>query len=78
MYRFVCQMFYKDKLYSGHYWGEEYSQARACREMVELCRYKPGMRFVLTDYKTGAIIKTIEHVKTDVTKYTKERHYAVL
>ena len=78
MIKWECQMFYKDRLYSGHYWGEEYSKARACKAMVELQRYRPGMRFVLTDYKTGAIIKAIEHVKTDVTKYTKERHYAVL
>ena len=77
MYRFVCQMYYKDKLYSGHYW-KDYSLARACREMDKLCEHRPGMRFELTDYKTGAIIKAIEHVKTDVTKYTKERHYAVL
>jgi hypothetical protein len=61
MYNYVCQMYYKDKLYSGHYWGEEYSKARACKAMVELQRYRPGMRFVLTDYKTGAIIKTTEY-----------------
>ncbi len=74
MYRFVCQMFYKDKLYAGHYWGDEYSQARACKAMAELQRYRPGMRFVLTDYKTGAIIKTTEYEPKQY--YIKERTYA--
>jgi hypothetical protein len=71
MYRYVCQMFYKDKLYSGHYWKDEYSQARACRKMAELQRFHPAMRFVLTDYATGAIIKTTEH-----TIPKQERTYA--
>ena len=59
MYSYVCQMFYKDRLYSGHYW--KYSQAKARREMLKLCEHRPGMRFELTDYKTGVIIDTVEH-----------------
>jgi hypothetical protein len=72
MYRYVCQMFYKDRLYSGHYW-KDYSLARACREMDKLCEHRPGMRFELTDYATGAIIKTVEH-----TIPKQERTYAIL
>ena len=57
MTKWECKMFYGNKLYSGHYWGDEYSQARACRKMAELQRFHPAMRFELTDYKTGAIVK---------------------
>ncbi len=60
MYNYVCQMYYKDKLYSGHYW-KDYSRARARKEMAKLCQHRPGMRFELTDYKTGVIIDTMEH-----------------
>jgi len=56
--RWACLMYYKDRLYSGHYWGEEYSLARARRAMVELQRLHPAMTFRLTDWKTGAIINT--------------------
>ena len=59
MYSYVCQMFYKDRLYSGHYW--KYSLAKARKEMLKLCEHSPGMRFELTDYKTGVIIDTVEH-----------------
>jgi hypothetical protein len=51
-------MFYKEKLYSGHYWGAEYSLARARREVVKMQRMHPAMTFRLTDGKTGVIINT--------------------
>jgi hypothetical protein len=50
-------MFYGDKLYTGYYWGEEYSLARARREVAKMQRMHPPMRFELTDAQTGAIIK---------------------
>lgn len=56
--KWACLMYYKDQLYSGHYWGQELSLARARRKMAELKRFHPGMRFELTDYATGAIINT--------------------
>lgn len=56
--KWACLMYYGDKLYSGHYWGEEYSLARARRKMAELKRFHPAMTFRLTDYATGAIINT--------------------
>jgi len=56
MYRYVCQMYYKDKLYSGHYWTDELSLARARRKVAELQRFHPAMRFVLTDWEKGSII----------------------
>ena len=49
-------MFYKDKLYSGHYWTDELSLARARRKVAELQRMHPVMRFVLTDWELGSII----------------------
>ena len=58
MYRYICKMFYKEKLYSGHYWGAEYSLARARREVVKMQRMHPAMTFRLTDGKTGVIINT--------------------
>jgi hypothetical protein len=56
MYKWVCQMFYKDKLYTGYYWGEEYSLARARKKVVEMQRYHPAMRFELTNNQTGVKI----------------------
>ena len=56
MYKWVCQMFYKDKLYTGYYWGDEYSLARARRKVVEMQRLNPVMRFELTDNQTGVKI----------------------
>lgn len=56
MYKWVCQMFYKDKLYAGYYWGDEYSLARARRKVVEMQQYHPAMRFELTDNQTGVKI----------------------
>ena len=56
--KWACLMYYKDQLYSGHYWGEEYSLARARRKMAELKRFHPAMRFELTDYASGALINT--------------------
>lgn len=49
-------MFYKDKLYTGYYWSDELSLARARRKVVELQRFHPSMRFELTDYQTGVKI----------------------
>jgi hypothetical protein len=51
-------MFYGDKLYTGHYWGDDYSLARARREVVKMQRMHPVMRFELTDGKTGVTIDT--------------------
>jgi hypothetical protein len=56
MYKWLCQMFYKDKLYTGYYWGEEYSLARARKKVVEMQRYHPAMRFELTNHQTGVKI----------------------
>ena len=58
MVKWECQMFYGDKLYSGHYWGDELSLARARRKVAELQRMHPVMRFVLTDWEKGRIIET--------------------
>ena len=58
MIKWACLMYYGDKLYSGHYWGDELSLARARRKMAELKRFHPAMRFELTDYKSGSIITT--------------------
>jgi len=58
MIKWCCKMFYKGKLYSGHYWTDEYSLARARREVVKLQRMHGPMTFELTDYQTGAIINT--------------------
>ena len=58
MTRYICKMFYGNKLYSGHYWGDEYSLARARRAVAELQRLHGPMRFELTDARTGAIIET--------------------
>jgi hypothetical protein len=56
-------MFYKDKLYSGHYWGDELSLARARRKVAELQRFHPAMRFVLTDWQKGSIINLHQRTK---------------
>jgi hypothetical protein len=56
MYKWLCQMFYKDKLYTGYYWGDELSLARARKKVVELQRFHPSMRFELTDNQTGVKI----------------------
>lgn len=49
-------MFYKDKLYTGYYWGDELSLARARKKVVEMQRMHPAMRFELTDNQTGVKI----------------------
>jgi len=49
-------MFYKDKLYTGYYWGDELSLARARKKVVEMQRMNPVMRFELTDNQTGVKI----------------------
>jgi hypothetical protein len=54
MVKWECQMFYKDRLYSGHY---------ARKKVVELQRYHPAMRFVLTDWQKGSIIDLHKHTK---------------
>jgi hypothetical protein len=56
-------MFYKDKLYTGHYWGDELSLARARRKVKELQRMHPPMRFVLTDWQKGSIINLHTNAK---------------
>jgi hypothetical protein len=58
MIKWACLMYYGEKLYTGHYWTDELSLARARRKMAELKRFNPAMRFELTDYKSGAIITT--------------------
>ena len=70
MIKWACKMYYGDKLYSGHYWTDELSLARARKKMAELQRFHPVMRFELTDYETGAIIET----RLD----KQERTYAIL
>lgn len=57
MIKWCCKMFYKGKLYTGHYWTDELSLARARKKMAELQKFHPVMTFELTDYRTGAIIK---------------------
>jgi hypothetical protein len=56
MIKWACLMYYGEKLYTGHYWTEELSLARARKKMAELQRFHPAMRFELTDYRSGAII----------------------
>ena len=56
MIKWECQMFYGKKLYSGHYWTDELSLARARKKVAELQRFHPGMRFTLTDWEKGSII----------------------
>lgn len=56
MYKWICQMFYKDKLYTGYYWGDELSLARARKKVVEMQRMHPVMRFELTNNQTGVKI----------------------
>lgn len=63
MIKWECQMFYGNKLYSGHYWGDELSLARARRKVVELQRYHPAMRFTLTDWQLGSIINLHTNTK---------------
>ena len=63
MVKWECQMFYKDKLYSGHYWGDELSLARARRKVKELQRMHPAMRFQLTDWQKGSIINLHTNTK---------------
>ena len=57
MYRWVCKMYYQGRLYSGYYWGHEYSLARARKEMQKMQGMHAPMTFELTDLTTGAIIK---------------------
>jgi hypothetical protein len=54
MIKWECQMFYGDKLYTGHYWTDELSLARARKKVAELQRYHPAMRFTLTDWEKGS------------------------
>ena len=56
-------MFYGDKLYSGHYWTDELSLARARRKVAELQRLHPVMRFTLTDWELGSIINLHTNTK---------------
>jgi len=49
-------MFYKDTLYTGYYWGTDYSLARARKKVAELQQMNPVMRFELTDNQTGVKI----------------------
>ena len=56
MVKWECQMFYGDKLYSGHYWTDELSLASARKKVAELQRFHPSMRFTLTDWELGSII----------------------
>ena len=58
MIKWCCKMFYKGKLYTGHYWTDELSLARARKRVAELQRFHPAMTFELTEYQTGAIINT--------------------
>ena len=63
MVKWECQMFYGDKLYSGHYWTDELSLACARRQVAELQRMHPVMRFQLTDWEKGSIIDLHKHTK---------------
>ena len=63
MVKWECQMFYGDKLYSGHYWTDELSLARARRKVAELQRMHPVMRFTLTDWQEGRIIDLHTNIK---------------
>ena len=56
-------MFYGDKLYSGHYWTDELSLARARKKVAELQRFHPSMRFTLTDWELGSIIDVHTNTK---------------
>jgi hypothetical protein len=56
MIKWECQMFYGKKLYTGHYWTDELSLARARKKVAELQRFHPSMRFTLTDWQEGRII----------------------
>ena len=47
--KWECRMFYGDKLYTGYYWGDDLSLARARRKVAELQRLHPAMRFELKD-----------------------------
>jgi hypothetical protein len=49
MIKWECKMFYGDKLYSGHYWTDELSLARARKKIAELQKFHPAMRFELKD-----------------------------
>ena len=63
MVKWECQMFYGDKLYSGHYWTDELSLARARKKVAELQQFHPSMRFVLTDWELGSIINLHTNTK---------------
>ena len=63
MIKWECQMFYKDKLYTGHYWSDELSLARARKKVAELQRLHPPMRFTLTDWEKGSIINLHTNTK---------------
>jgi hypothetical protein len=56
-------MFYGDKLYTGHYWTDELSLARARKKVAELQRFHPSMRFTLTDWELGSIINLHTNTK---------------
>ena len=49
MIKWECKMFYGDKLYSGHYWTDDLSLARARKKIAELQKFHPAMRFELKD-----------------------------
>jgi hypothetical protein len=66
MIKWECQMFYGDQLYTGHYWTDELSLARARRKVVELQRQNPPMRFVLTDWEKGSIIEIKTNAKEQI------------
>jgi hypothetical protein len=51
--KWECKMFYKDKLYTGYYWGNDYSLARARKKVTELQQVNPAMRFELADNQNG-------------------------
>ena len=63
MVKWECQMFYGDKLYSGHYSTDELSLARARKKVAELQRFHPSMRFTLTDWELGSIIDVHTNTK---------------
>jgi hypothetical protein len=49
MIKWVCKMYYGDKLYSGHYWGDIPKKV-AQANTAELQQKHPAFRFELTRY----------------------------
>jgi hypothetical protein len=49
MIKWECKMFYGDKLYTGYYWTDDLSLARARKKVAELQKFHPAMRFELKD-----------------------------